>query len=83
MMSDKEFEAMKEWGRKKEEEFKENLKRWADEYRGMSKSELSERMNMQDTDTLRWICSDIALPAEHYELCQIAKEILNERGEEF
>ncbi|MGQ0737599.1 MAG: hypothetical protein ACT4OJ_00940 [Bacteroidota bacterium] len=80
-MSDKEFEEMKEWGRKKQKEINEALKKWAEEYKKMTKEQLHERLIMQKTDTLRWICSEIALPAEHYELCQMAKEILTERGE--
>jgi hypothetical protein len=83
MMSDKEFEELKEWARKKQEELDEALVKMADGYKGMTEEQLHERLVMQDTDTLRWICSEIALPAEHYELCQMAKQILNERGEPF
>jgi hypothetical protein len=49
--------------------------------RGKSKAEIMEALAEQDTPTLRWICQQVALPTEDYEICAAAKAILQAREE--
>lgn len=49
--------------------------------RGKSKTEIMEALGEQDTPTLRWICQQVALPTEDYEICAAALAILQTREE--
>lgn len=80
MMTDEEFEEMKRWGKEKTVEMEAFLNTLRQQFRGMTKEELHQRFSMIDDETLKWICVDIALPTEDYEVCQMAKQVLNERG---
>ncbi|MCW3073434.1 MAG: hypothetical protein JWP69_503 [Flaviaesturariibacter sp.] len=81
MMSDQEFNEMKEWGERKMKEIDAELDKLIKGYKEMPKEALRERLSIIDTDTLKWISTELALPSEEYEICQIAKEVLNEKGE--
>jgi len=49
--------------------------------RGKTKSEIMDALGEQDTATLRWICQQVALPTEDYEICDAAQTILQAREE--
>lgn len=65
---------------KREKKFQEWYEKIRVQYRKMSKDELRVRLSREDDETLRWICSDIAMPTEDYEICQVAKDVLFGRG---
>ena len=82
MMTDEEFEEHKKWLEQKMEEIETANDDLAALYQTMTKEELRERFNNIDTNTLRWIVDDVALSREAFEACAVAKEILDERGEQ-
>jgi succinate dehydrogenase flavin-adding protein (antitoxin of CptAB toxin-antitoxin module) len=45
-----------------------------------SPEERVEMLESLDDDLLQWICSELAMPKENYEICQAAKEALESRG---
>ena len=49
--------------------------------RGKSKADIMDALSEQDSATLRWICEQIALPTEDYEICAAAQAILLARKE--
>lgn len=49
--------------------------------RGKTKAEIMEALSAQDSATLRWICEQVALPTEDYEICGAAQAILKSRDE--
>ncbi len=49
--------------------------------RGKTQSEIMDALSEQDSATLRWICQQIALPTEDYEICAAAQAILQTRQE--
>ncbi len=46
----------------------------------LSRAERKEKLSYLEDEELRFICDEIAMPAEEYEICQDAKEILEGRG---
>ncbi|MGN6196722.1 MAG: hypothetical protein ACTHOB_17410 [Ginsengibacter sp.] len=50
-------------------------------YQKDTKEEIRKHLQNVDSNVLRYFCNEIGVHAEHYEACQVAKEILNERGE--
>lgn len=50
-------------------------------YQKDTKDEIRSHLLKADSNALRYLCNEISVQAEHYEACQVIKEILNERGE--
>jgi hypothetical protein len=50
-------------------------------YQKDTKDEIRKQLQNADSNVLRSLCNEFAVHAEHYEACQVVKEILNERGE--
>jgi hypothetical protein len=63
-------------------EFEEQRDNLCESLCAMSKAETKRWCRMQLNDTLRFVCFDVALPNECYELCQAMKKELEARGEQ-
>ena len=48
--------------------------------RDKSKAEIMEALHAQDSATLRWICQQVALPTEAFEICSDAHASLRHRN---
>ena len=49
-------------------------------FKEMSMDEMRKELRTWKDDDLTWLCEQVALPTEDYEICQCVHEVIKERG---